>query len=236
MRCVQELRGRFGKGLVVDVLRGSKSAKVLDMHLDEAASATMRWTPPPPRSRRLSSFWPPAATLRLPKAPTLRWDLARVPARRRRTGSPSPRKVVRKAERVRGVKRAPARAFAPPGTAAASGGGASRVFERLRTLRKRQRTRPECRPTSILGRHPAGHVREAPATEDAFLDVSGVGATARPLRRAFSPSSPPMKVQDSPPGRLRAGRADAAVLGLPTGQQALHRRGRCPGCQRAAAV
>ncbi len=38
MRCVQELRGRFGKRLVVDVLRGSKGAKVLDLHLDEVAS------------------------------------------------------------------------------------------------------------------------------------------------------------------------------------------------------
>ena len=38
MRCVKELRGRFGKGMVVDVLRGSKSAKLLDMRLDEAAS------------------------------------------------------------------------------------------------------------------------------------------------------------------------------------------------------
>ena len=37
MRCVQELRGRFGKGMVVDVLRGSQNAKLLDMHLDEAA-------------------------------------------------------------------------------------------------------------------------------------------------------------------------------------------------------
>ena len=32
MRCVQELRGRFGKGMVVDVLRGSQNAKVLDLH------------------------------------------------------------------------------------------------------------------------------------------------------------------------------------------------------------
>ena len=38
MRCVQELRGRFGKGMVVDVLRGSQNAKVLDLHLDQAAS------------------------------------------------------------------------------------------------------------------------------------------------------------------------------------------------------
>ncbi|MFR3091169.1 MAG: RQC domain-containing protein [Eggerthella lenta] len=37
MRCVQELQGRFGKGMVVDVLRGSQNAKLLDMHLDEAA-------------------------------------------------------------------------------------------------------------------------------------------------------------------------------------------------------
>ena len=36
MRCVQELRGRFGKGIVADVLTGSKSAKILDWNLDRS--------------------------------------------------------------------------------------------------------------------------------------------------------------------------------------------------------
>ena len=36
MRCVQELRGRFGKGVVVDVLRGSKSERVMAMGLESS--------------------------------------------------------------------------------------------------------------------------------------------------------------------------------------------------------
>ena len=37
MRCVKELRGRFGKSVVADVLCGSKSAKVMELHLDQSA-------------------------------------------------------------------------------------------------------------------------------------------------------------------------------------------------------
>ena len=36
MRCVQEFRGRFGKGVVADVLTGSKSAKIREWNLDSS--------------------------------------------------------------------------------------------------------------------------------------------------------------------------------------------------------
>ena len=38
LRCVHELRGRFGKGMVADVLRGAKSEKLLEFGLDKTKS------------------------------------------------------------------------------------------------------------------------------------------------------------------------------------------------------
>ena len=38
LRCVHELRGRFGKGMVADVLRGAKPEKLLEFGLDKTKS------------------------------------------------------------------------------------------------------------------------------------------------------------------------------------------------------
>ncbi len=83
---------------------------------------------------------------------------------------------MRKAERVRGVEAGAGRAFGASGTAAASGEADPELFERLRTLRKRLADEAGVPPPSCSRTPPCGTCARSAATEDAFLDVSGVGA------------------------------------------------------------
>lgn len=89
MRCVQELRGEWGKGMVADVLRGSKSEKVLSFGLDRAnaygtlshASAT--------HVKDVIELLVAAGTSTSRRGSSPRWGSAQTFARRRRPSSPS---------------------------------------------------------------------------------------------------------------------------------------------------
>ena len=178
MRCVQELRGRFGKGMVVDVLRGSKSAKVLDLHLDEVASyhtvdASVA------QVKEVVELLAAGDYLAITEGT---YPTVGLGPRAREAAddgfSLSMKKVVRKAERVRGVEAGAGRAFGASGTVAASGEADPELFERLRTLRKRLADEAGVPPYIVFSDATLRDMcAKRPATEDEFLDVSGVGAT-----------------------------------------------------------
>ncbi|MVM54354.1 RecQ family ATP-dependent DNA helicase [Gordonibacter urolithinfaciens] len=178
MRCVQELRGRFGKGLVVDVLRGSKSAKVLDMHLDEAASYDAV-DASAAQVKEVIELLAAGGYLAITEGTYPTVGLGPRAREAAEDGfSLSMKKVVRKAERVRGAEAGAGRAFGASGTAVASGEADPELFERLRTLRKRLADEAGVPPYIVFSDATLRDMcAKRPATEDGFLDVSGVGAT-----------------------------------------------------------
>ena len=178
MRCVQELRGRFGKGLVVDVLRGSKSAKVLDLHLDEAASYDTV-DASAAQVKEVIELLAAGGYLVITEGTYPTVGLG--PRAREAAGegfSLSMKKVVRKADRARSAGAGAGRAFGASGTAAASGEADPELFERLRTLRKRLADEAGVPPYIVFSDATLRDMcAKRPATDDEFLDVSGVGAT-----------------------------------------------------------
>ncbi len=195
MRCVQELRGRFGKGMVVDVLRGSRNAKVLDLHLDEAACYD---TVDAPASQVKEVVELLAAGEYLSVAEGS-YPVVGLGPRAREAAedgfSLSMKRIVRRPSRAGGMRDAAGaggRAFgssgsAAPGTAGAApgrlGAGSTmdadpELFERLRALRKRLADEAGVPPYIVFSDATLRDMcAKLPSTEDEFLDVSGVGAT-----------------------------------------------------------
>ncbi|MBX9033831.1 RecQ family ATP-dependent DNA helicase [Gordonibacter massiliensis (ex Traore et al. 2017)] len=177
MRCVQELRGRFGKGLVVDVLRGSKSAKVLDMHLEEAASYDTV-DASAAQVKEVIELLAAGGYLAITEGSYPTVGLGPRAREAAEDGfSLTMKKVVRKADRTRAAGGA-GRVFGGSGTGAAVAEADPELFERLRTLRKRLADEAEVPPYIVFSDATLRDMcAKRPATEDEFLDVSGVGAT-----------------------------------------------------------
>lgn len=176
MRCVQELRGRFGKGMVVDVLRGSKAEKVLAMRLDEA--------------RSYGASQASAATLKevvelLAAGGYLEVTEGKYPVvgfgpRFREAAeegfSLSIKRVARSAKKKAPAPGGAGRTFGGSGTYGASGTGSETLFEQLRALRKRLAAEAGLAPYMVFGDAALRDMCERmPATEAEFLEVGGVG-------------------------------------------------------------
>ena len=181
MRCVQELRGRFGKGMVVDVLRGSQNAKVLDLHLDQAASFHTV-DAPASQVKEVVELLAAGGYLAITEGS---YPVVGLGPRAREAAeegfSLSMKRVVRKAERARkaggGVGMAAGTAFGGSGTASFAE-DVPALFERLRALRKRLADEAGVPPYIVFSDATLRDMcAKLPATEDEFLDVSGVGAT-----------------------------------------------------------
>ncbi len=180
MRCVQELRGRFGKGMVVDVLLGSRSAKVLDLHLDEAASFHAV-DAPAAQVKEVVELLAAGGYLSITEGS---YPVVGLGPRAREAAEDgfalSMKRVVRKPARGR----AGAGAAGGGGAVFGGSGGASSadadpaLFERLRALRKRLADEAGVPPYIVFSDATLRDMcAKLPATEDEFLDVSGVGAT-----------------------------------------------------------
>ena len=179
MRCVHEHRGRFGKGVVADILTGSKQAKILAWGLD--------------RSRTYGVVDEPAATVKeiielLAAGEYLeisegRYPLVGLGPRAREAATDEFRLYMKR-------KRKPV-APASAKTASGSKGAAAKrakagavletdeqraLFERLRVLRK-QIADAEGVPPYVVFSDAAlrGMCVALPETDDEFLSVSGVG-------------------------------------------------------------
>ncbi len=190
MRCVQELRGRFGKGMVADVLHGSRAAKVCELGLDEAASYGSLDTSIAAIKEIIELL---AAGERLTISEGS-YPVVGLGPRAREVAEEgfalSIKRVSRKRDRRRegAYSQAGKDARAGSGSEAADGFGGSggahgleadpALFERLRSLRKRLADEAAVPPYIVFS---DATLRDMcvrrPGTEEEFLDVSGVGAT-----------------------------------------------------------
>lgn len=178
MRCVQELRGRFGKGVVCDVLRGSKSAKVLELGLDscktygsvDASAAQLK---------EVIELLAAGSYLLITEGsyPTVGFG-PRVREVADDGFSLKMKRVARKRDRLLG---AGSGANTHRGSFGASGTGVPddpELFERLRVLRKRIADRMGKPPYVVFSDAALRDMcARLPRTDEEFLEVSGVGAT-----------------------------------------------------------
>lgn len=175
MRCVQELRGRFGKGVVVDVLRGAKTAKLLEMHLDESASYnTVNLSVA--QVKEIIELLSAGGYLDITEGT---YPVVGLGVQAREAAgdgfSLTMKKVARKAERAK-AKTAHGRAFGSSGSV----GGESEpaLFEHLRALRKQIADEASVPPYIVFSDATLRDMcAKKPTTEDEFLEVSGVGVT-----------------------------------------------------------
>lgn len=181
MRCVQELRGRFGKGMVADVLRGSKSAKLLDMHLEESASygtvdSSMT------QVKEVIELLATGGYLEISEGT---YPVVGLGPRAREVASDTfkltMKRIARKPERSRsGASGAGgSHVFGSSGRSTVAGGDANpELFERLRTLRKSLADAVGKPPYIVFSDATLRDMcAKKPATDEEFLEVSGVGAT-----------------------------------------------------------
>lgn len=180
MRCVQELHGRFGKGMVVDVVRGSKNAKVLDMHLDEVASYTTV-DAPAAQVKEIIELLAAGGYLAITEGS---YPVVGLGLRAREAAeegfSLTMKRIARKPERSRGraATNGAGRVFGGSGSTTVAGGIDSALFERLRALRKRLADEAGVPPYIVFSDATLRDMCEKrPSSPDEFLDVSGVGAT-----------------------------------------------------------
>ncbi len=189
MRCVHELRGRFGKGIVADVLRGHASDRVEELGLSacgcfgdlaEGAPAGPAGTPlpaavPAARIREVVELLAAGGYLVVTEGT---YPTVQLGPRFREAAEPgfslAMKSVPRKAARG-GAGAGGGRAFGSSGGAPAGDEG---LFECLRALRKDIATK--------LGKPPYVVFSDAtlrdmcarrPVTDEEFLEVSGVGLT-----------------------------------------------------------
>ncbi len=187
MRCVHELRGRFGKGIVSDVLCGSKSAKIREWGLDkkrtydivdDSASTVKEIIEllTADEYLEISEGRYPLVGLG-PRAREAATDEFRLYMKRRKRAS-----AARPSESARNVlpnQESPSAATAAVGAAAVSRLSEEEqqeLFGRLRQLRKRLADEEGVPPYIVFSDAALrGMCAACPADEQEFLAVSGVG-------------------------------------------------------------
>ena len=175
MRCVQELHGRFGKGMVVDVLRGSQNAKLLDMHLEEAACYNTV-NVPAAQVKEVIELLAADGYLLITEGT---YPVVGLGPRAREAAvegfSLSMKRVLRKPERARA---AAGGSHVFGGSGAVENAGDPELFECLRTLRKRLADEAGKPPYIVFSDAALRDMcAKRPSTDEEFLEVSGVGAT-----------------------------------------------------------
>lgn len=174
VRCVHELRGRFGKGVVADVVRGADTAKVRELRLDAAASYGTA-DAPAAQLKEVIELLAAAGYLDITEGS---YPVVGLGARFREVGGEGFRLAMKR------VARKPARAGAGAGRAFGGSGSAASsevdpaLFERLRALRKRIADAAEVPPYIVFSDSALRDMcAKLPATDEEFLEVNGVGAT-----------------------------------------------------------
>lgn len=179
MRCVQELRGEFGKGMVADVLRGANTEKIRSFGLDSANAYGTQAQASAAHLKEVIELLVAGRYLdvsegRFPKvgfgpnfraaaAPDFSLEMKRVPQRTRRAG------VAGGGAHAFGSSGTGSRGFGPTG-------GSSDLFERLRALRKRLASEQGIAPYMVFSDATLRDMCERlPRTDAEFLEVNGVG-------------------------------------------------------------
>ena len=179
MRCVQELRGEFGKGMVADVLRGANTEKIRSFGLDSANAYGTLSQASAAHLKEVIELLVAGRYLdvsegRFPKmgfgpdfraaaAPGFSLEMKRVPRRKERAG----------------ISGGGAHAFGSSGTGSrgfGAPGDTSDLFERLRALRKRLASEQGIAPYMVFSDATLRDMCERlPRTDAEFLEVNGVG-------------------------------------------------------------
>lgn len=174
VRCVHELRGRFGKGVVADVVRGADTAKVRELRLDAAASYGTA-DASAAQLKEVIELLAAAGYLDITEGS---YPVVGLGARFREVGGEGFKLAMKR------VARKPARTGAGAGRVFGGSGSAASseadpaLFERLRALRKRIADAAEVPPYIVFSDAALRDMcAKLPATDDEFLEVSGVGAT-----------------------------------------------------------
>ena len=178
MRCVQELRGEWGKGMVADVLRGSKSEKVLS-GLDRANAYGTLSHASAAHVKDVIELLVAGRYLDISEG---KFPKVGFGPNFRAAASPEfslfMKRVTRKSARV---DAGGGHAFGSSGTrgaGTAADSGSSELFERLRALRKQIASERGCAPYMVFSDAALRDMcARLPQTEDEFLEVNGVGQT-----------------------------------------------------------
>ncbi len=182
MRCVQELRGRYGKAMVADVLHGSRNQKLLEFGLERSKSYGLL---PDESSARLKEIIEILASEGYLDIDEGRFPLVGLGARAREAAKPdfslAMKRPASKVMRLKGAEGA-AEAFGTSGgkkkPKAAQGLDPmdAELFDRLRNLRKRIAAEATVPPYVVFSDATLRAMCLArPANEDQLLQVSGVG-------------------------------------------------------------
>ena len=176
IRCVHELRGRFGKGMVADVLRGARTEKLLEFGLDKArcydtVDASKE------QVKEVVELLASQGCLEITEG---KFPLVGLGPRFREAGRDDfelrMKRVVRKPAKAKGS--AAGTTFGSSGFAAGDGSYDAALFERLRALRKRIADEAGQPPYIVFSDAALRDMCvKMPRTPDEFLDVSGVGQT-----------------------------------------------------------
>ena len=179
MRCVRELRGRYGKGVVADVLRGADTQKVRDLGLDACASygalaAEGGAGLSAAQVKEVIELLAAGGFLLITEGtyPTVGYG-----PRFRDAAADGFKLEMKRVAR----KKKPASASGAHGSFGASGTGTPddpELFERLRVLRKAIADRMGKPPYVVFSDATLRDMcSKMPATPEEFLEVSGVGAS-----------------------------------------------------------
>ncbi len=182
MRCVQELRGRYGKAMVADVLHGSRNQKLLEFGLERSKSYGLL---PDESSARLKEIIEILASEGYLDIDEGRFPLVGLGVRAREAAKPdfslAMKRPASKVMRLKGAEGA-AEAFGTSGgkkkPKAAQGLDPmdAELFDRLRNLRKRIAAEATVPPYVVFSDATLRAMCLArPANEDQLLQVSGVG-------------------------------------------------------------
>lgn len=178
MRCVQELRGRFGKGVVVDVLRGKASESVERFGLADAKTfntVSMSQT----QLKEVIELLAAGEYLEITEG---KYPVVGFGPRFRAAAAPDFQLRMKQVERAAGRKAGGSRgvgghSFGGSGTASGPDAAYDQdLFERLRALRKRLALEGGLAPYMVFGDASLRDMcARMPETQDEFMDVNGVG-------------------------------------------------------------
>lgn len=186
MRCVQELRGRFGKSVVADVLHGANNQRIREFGLETCRTYGTLPSESVARVKEIIEILASEGYLMVGDG---RYPLVGLGPRAREAAVPEFRlSMKRPAERVvrlKGAEGASA-AFGSAGSGKAKGSKAAEgldpmdaeLFERLRALRKRIATEATVPPYVVFSDAALRAMCLArPKNDEQFLQISGVGQT-----------------------------------------------------------
>ncbi len=174
MRCVHELRGGFGKGVVVDVLRGAKTSRVRELALDEKISyGTLKASAS--QIKEVIELLSARGYLQISEGmyPVVGWGpFAREVARE--DFSLTMKRIVHKQDEKRSGNVGGARESFSANLRSLDG----ILFEKLRALRKKLADEAKVPPYIVFSDATLRDMcAKLPQNKEEFLEVNGVGAT-----------------------------------------------------------